>query len=220
MTAHLCFPSVGGFGQIADRSTERRVFTCLLRRALTTAISSFSPCYTLEMVRKAVPSLFAFGMLIGCTSLFSTDTFVQKTLDTPNDLPLDGSIPRDTGVVVKSKDAEALLDAESMPDGRINLDAAAGLDADGESGAGPQEFVIANNACTNSRCRGGDGGLKDARGDSTATKLCVERGRPTLMSYTIGSAMPGGKFCWFEGGAASCDPNCTGCNLLLTVTCR
>lgn len=84
-------------------------------------------------------------------------------------------------------------------------------------------YTIASNECNGARCGGGYDGTKNAdpgAGRDTTDYLCKQRGNTAMVSFTLGG-QPGGRFCAYNAAAAAwgCDPSCSGCNTVATVTC-
>jgi hypothetical protein len=75
--------------------------------------------------------------------------------------------------------------------------------------------------CNGGRCTGGRDGNKNASGDANSAKLCADHTLPHVVDFTISQTQPGGKFCTFDPGAMqfNCDPSCSGCNPIDSVTC-
>jgi len=53
---------------------------------------------------------------------------------------------------------------------------------------------------------------------ATATQQCVDRGFARALDFTLGNE-PGGQFCSYAKGKYGCDPSCSGCDTMATVTC-
>ncbi len=102
------------------------------------------------------------------------------------------------------------------PDSSVVATPDAGVDAAPVT----QTFAVGAE-CNTSRCGGGYGGQKNASGPPTADKICTTHMFPRALSYTISSQQPGGRFCSYDATtmAFACDPSCSGCNAIDSVTC-
>ena len=118
----------------------------------------------------------------------------------------DASVPQDAGGTA--------LDASPSCDGGA-CDATVG-----ETGPAEATFTLGATDCKGGRCPGGYNGVKDATLLPTATNQCNLRGFVKATDFTLGGE-PGGLFCAYSetNGTYGCDPSCSGCDTMQTVTC-
>jgi hypothetical protein len=110
--------------------------------------------------------------------------------------------------------------------GDIALDASPSCDGGacdatiGDTGPLEATFTLGATDCNGGRCEGGYNGAKDVKLLPTATEQCVVRGYLKATDFTIGGE-PGGLFCVYVPANATygCDPSCSGCDVMKTVTC-
>lgn len=128
--------------------------------------------------------------------------------DTPSPLPSSTSRPAPSST-------STTTDAAAPP-----RDATA--EADAPAPRVEQTFVVGASDCGGGRCGGGYDGVKEfAKAKNTADKQCLDRGFARALDITIGG-QPGGRFCSWDpnGKQYACDPGCSGCNLMASVTCE
>jgi hypothetical protein len=168
----------------------------------------------------------AGAMLVACTLVSGVDDLVKvpapsgDTLadagagaERRNDDAGPATAPAEGGSSVDASVDHAAGDAALPPCGG----GGPGCDAAVDAAPTTQTFRLARD-CNGGYCRGGYDGVKDDTEIATATKQCQDRSFARATAFTIGGE-PGGDFCSYASGSYHCDGSCSGCDMMLTITC-
>jgi hypothetical protein len=174
-------------------------------------------CYALLVRSAQGRTLLITGALffLGCTALFGTERFIRAD----GDLEVDAANIDRFDSALDARPPPGYVDAGRIVDAAVTLDLDASPDSSADASRPDGGTLTVGNDCNAEKCRGGADGLKDMRGATTAAKVCLDRGYASASSYTIG-AIVAGRYCWYESGSYACDPSCSTCNRMLTVTCK
>jgi len=82
-------------------------------------------------------------------------------------------------------------------------------------------FNVTSSSCNGARCGGGYEGRKDSLSQAQVTLdyLCSQNNYSVAINFTISTSQPGGRYCSRVNGGWTCDPSCSGCNPVTSVTC-
>jgi hypothetical protein len=151
--------------------------------------------------------------LAACSEGYTVVSLDPETGGDPVAITKDAGAKRDTGTDARIE--ESKIDAATDA-----IDASIAMDAGPDVSSEPATLNVGAADCNGGHCGGGYGDVKDVNANRlTARKVCADKGYSVFIDYTLGG-QPGGKFCGWSGSAWGCDPSCSGCNAMTTISCK